>query len=274
MHPQVKYLLSIEQPAQRTPAWYEMRSGLLTASNVAAALGIKPYESYAGNPREDLIRKMVTGDKVNSPFLQHGVDFEDETIAELEKQTGEQVCQVGLFVHPVHTWLGGSPDGLTVSGACVEAKAPQSRQIVMGEIPEHYYPQVQVCMEICNLDKCYFIEYKPTCLTWPCKPQVNIVEVARDRQWFADNLPAMHACWLEIKEAKADPEAFWASRGRKPPQQRAQKTARTATAAAKRQKQVPQRACRVDDTLYACLATQLHDAVQVLALVFPVSVVC
>lgn len=215
MHPQVEYLLSLEQPEQRTPAWYALRSNLLTASNVAAALGIKPYESYAGDPREDLICKMVSGDKVSSPFLQHGVDYEDEAIAELEQRTGETVRQVGLFVHPVHKWLGGSPDGLTESGCTVEAKCPQSRQIIMGKIPHHYFPQVQVCMEICDLDHCWFVEYKPSCVTWPMDPQVNVVKVVRDRQWFADNLDAMHSCWLAIQEGKQDPDAFWAARAAK-----------------------------------------------------------
>ncbi|WIA10886.1 hypothetical protein OEZ85_011052 [Tetradesmus obliquus] len=233
-----------------------MRSNLLTASNVAAALGIKPYESYAGDPREDLLRKMVSGDKVFSPFLQHGVDFEDEAIEELAARTGETVRQVGLFVHPVHTWLGGSPDGLTESGCTVEAKCPQSRQITMGEIPHHYFPQVQVCMEICDLDHCWFVEYKPSCVTWPSEAQVNVVKIARDREWFAANLEAMHSCWLQIKQGKEDPDAFWEARKKK--KKKAAKPRQQATAAPRRpqkkQLQVKLLPCPIEDELYACEA--------------------
>jgi putative phage-type endonuclease len=262
VHAQVQHLLKLEQPEQRSEAWFQMRSNLLTASNVAAALGIKPYPSYSGDPREDLICKMVSGTKVSSPFLQHGVDFEDEAISELERATGEKVRQVGLFVHPKYSWLGGSPDGLTESGCTIEAKCPQSRQIVMGEVPHHYFPQVQVCMEICDLDYCWFVEYKPSCLTWPKAMQLNVVKIARDRQWFADNLQAMHSCWLAIKEGKDNPDAFWASRKKK----------RTRAAAGPRKQQLSKKGtparCPVQDNLYGGSRLAM-TARELLATVFP-----
>lgn len=226
IHPQVQRLLAVEQPEQRTEAWYEARRHLLTASNVAAALGIKPYASYQGDPRADLIKKAVLGTKVSGPFLEHGVLYEPEAIAQLERHTGETVREVGLFRHPEHAWLGGSPDGLTESGCTVEVKCPQSRPIVPGQVPHHYWPQVQVCMEICDLEACWFAEYKPQCLTWPRDPELNVVKVARDRQWFAANLEAMHSCWKQIEQGKQDPEAFMAKLGtrrRAPCQPRARK---------------------------------------------------
>src|SRR5689334_5496992 len=104
IHAQVQHLRQLEKPGQGSDAGFEMRRNLLTASNVAAALGIKPFPSYSGDPREDLVRKMVSGASVSSPFLQHGIDYEDEAIAQLEQATGETVRQVGLFVHPHHRW--------------------------------------------------------------------------------------------------------------------------------------------------------------------------
>lgn len=83
-----------------------------TNNPVAAALGIKPYPSYAGDPREDLIKKKVNGDNGNNIFLQHGIDNEPAAIAKLEQVAGIKVYECGLFVHPTHTWLGGWTDAL------------------------------------------------------------------------------------------------------------------------------------------------------------------
>ena len=57
LHPSVRRLFDIEQPPQRSDAWLAMRRGLLTASDVAAALDIKPFASYKGSPRADLLKK-------------------------------------------------------------------------------------------------------------------------------------------------------------------------------------------------------------------------
>jgi hypothetical protein len=45
VHPRVRELLSIPQPAQRSEEWFQMRKGMLTASDLAAAIRLNPYES-------------------------------------------------------------------------------------------------------------------------------------------------------------------------------------------------------------------------------------
>jgi hypothetical protein len=45
VHPRVRELLAVPQPAQRTEEWFEMRRGMLTASDLAAAIHLNPYES-------------------------------------------------------------------------------------------------------------------------------------------------------------------------------------------------------------------------------------
>ena len=62
LHPRVDQLLQRKQYPQRTPEWYEVRKGLMTASEAAGALGIKPFEGFKGNPREELLFK-----KLNNP---------------------------------------------------------------------------------------------------------------------------------------------------------------------------------------------------------------
>lgn len=98
------------------------------------------------------------------------------------------------------------------------AQCPQTREIVMGEVPEHYMPQIQVCMEVCDLESFWFLEYKPAWLRWLATEQINVVHVLRDRQWFADSLDALHSCWLEFTEAKRNPALL--QRVDKPPRAR------------------------------------------------------
>lgn len=62
--------------------------------------------------------------------------------------------------------------------------------------------QVQLCLEIADLEEARFIEYRPSCITWPLEPQLQITVVKRDRQWFADALPTLRSVWEEIQQAR------------------------------------------------------------------------
>lgn len=53
----VRRLFEIPQPPQRSAEWLAMRIGVLTASDAAAALDIKPFASFSGSPRADLLKK-------------------------------------------------------------------------------------------------------------------------------------------------------------------------------------------------------------------------
>jgi hypothetical protein len=59
----------------------------------------------------------------------HGEKYEDEARILYEQRHGEVVHELGLCPHPEHTWLGGSPDGVTESGKLVEIKCPMHRKI-------------------------------------------------------------------------------------------------------------------------------------------------
>jgi len=190
--------------AQRTPEWYAIRNDLLTASDAAAAIGIRPYESYKQDPREELMKRklgLVTS-SFGSAAMQHGVDNEDLARRLYCERTGEEVAEYGLVIHPTHAWLGASPDGVTRSGKLVEIKCPVSREIVPGHVPEHYVPQIQVCMEVLDLEETVFIQYKPETMTWP-KPEIfDVTIVPRDRAWFATHLPLLETFHREMMERR------------------------------------------------------------------------
>lgn len=198
-------LNAVKTYEQRTPEWYAIRNDLLTASDAAAALGIRPYESYKQDPREELMKRklgLVGSSSYGSSAMQHGVDNEDIARRLYCERTGEEVAEYGLVIHPDYPWLGASPDGVTRSGKLVEIKCPVSREVVPGHVPEHYIPQIQICMEVLDLEETVFIQYKPESMTWP-KPEIfDVTIVPRDRAWFAESLPILRSFWEDMMERR------------------------------------------------------------------------
>lgn len=202
LHPRTAALLGRPQYVQRTAEWFEARRDMLTASDVAAALGIKPYPSYRGNIRQELLRKKVANKPLVSMFLTHGQRYEDDARDLMASAMGEVCYDVGLVRHPDVPWLGASPDGVTRSGKLVEIKCPLKRTIEPGVVPHHYYPQIQIQMEVADVDSTIFVQYKPPHLTPDNKPFMDIVVVERDRGWFEANKGALQSFWGEYQVAR------------------------------------------------------------------------
>jgi putative phage-type endonuclease len=196
-----------EQWVQRSPEWFAARRDLLTASDAASALDIKPYASYRGSPRAELLRKKATNAPLSNMFVVHGQKYEDEARALACGALGETVADVGLVRHASLPWLGASPDGVTMSGKLVEIKCPLKREIVPGHVPGHYYPQIQVQMEVCDVDATIFVQYKPGTLTADGLPVLDVVVVERDKEWFRRHRDALHAFWREFMGAKQSGDA-------------------------------------------------------------------
>lgn len=203
LHPATARLLARQQYAQRTPEWYAVRRDMLTASDAAAALGVKPYASYRGCPRADLVRKKVRGDRVSNMATAHGQAYEDEARDWAAAALGESVVDVGLVRHATLAWLGASPDGVTLTGKLLEIKCPMRRAIEPGVVPHHYYPQVQCQMEVCDVDQTIFVQYKPASLSRTGARQLDVVVIERDRAWFERHRADLEACWREFMEARA-----------------------------------------------------------------------
>jgi len=201
LHPRVVELFARPSIAQRTPDWYAARLDMLTASDVAAALDIKPYASYGGSARAHTLKRKLDNLPCRGPALDHGVKHEDEARDLAALMLDEVVYEFGLLVHPREPWLAASPDGVTHSGKLMEIKCPLKREIVPGEVPHHYMPQLQVQMEVCDLDSTIFVQYKPAALTRG-GAFLDVVLVERDRQWFARHRDAMHEFWREYMAAR------------------------------------------------------------------------
>ena len=195
MHPNVKRLLDKEYDEQRSEAWLKLRGNMLTASDAASAIGTNSYQT----PDDLLLKKCGLGEKfTGNEATEWGTKMEPVAIEMFEEQSGEKVNELGLIPHPEHSWLGGSPDGLTDSNCLVEIKCPMRRKIIPGPVPLHYQAQIQLCMEIMDVESCFFVQYAPIEISWPNEAVFDVTVVPRDREWFAKYLPVMKAFWDKV----------------------------------------------------------------------------
>lgn len=188
MHPKVQMLINQKYDDQKSEAWLALRGTMLTASDVATALGENPYEK----PSSLILKKCgVASTFHGNDATRHGEKYESVARDLYCEKTGEVVHELGLVQHPELPWIGGSADGVTESGKLIEIKCPLSRKIE-DKVPKHYLAQLQVLMEVLDLDECDFIQYKPEPLEY------QVTNVKRDRQWFADRLPKLREFWNEV----------------------------------------------------------------------------
>lgn len=160
---------------QRSAEWLELRKNLLTASDLASALGKGKFIT-----RPKLIQSKAEARRpislapplgvvfappplapkpYKSPALSWGTMFEP-MIARIysEKHNDIHLYEFGLIRHPTLTCFGASPDGITETGKMVEIKCPWKRAIKAGEVPEQYYLQIQGQLSVCQLEQCDYIE--------------------------------------------------------------------------------------------------------------------
>jgi len=192
--PQVEKLKSIPQFEQRSVEWFEQRNNAITASDIPTVLNENKYKK----PWSLLLDKCNGNPKpfIGNEATRWGTHYEDIAIEKYKRIKNKEVLSFGLLIHPEYPWLGGSPDGITTDGILLEVKCPLRRKITMGEIPHHYRSQVLLNLEITSLEIAHFIEFIPG------KSDddyiINIVEIKRDREWFAQELPKMKQFWDDV----------------------------------------------------------------------------
>jgi len=172
---QLLELLKTPGIAQRTPAWYEARGELITASDAAQALGCAKF----GNQRQFFAKKCGYEKEAfnpNVPPLKWGTMYEWVACSAYSLRCGSiKVHEFGLLRHPREPHLGASPDGINDFGVMVEIKCPYRRK-ANGTIPWQYYCQIQGQLDVCNLTDCDYVECELqeydgwSCLEQDCSP--------------------------------------------------------------------------------------------------------
>lgn len=158
---QYQFLRDLPYYPQRSAEWFKMRENCVTASSWGQALGFVPYK---GSSPKDLIRSKVAPETMppfDDRYTKWGVKYEEVATRMYEYKVGIRVEEFSLVVHPKYEYLGASPDGIRVDGVMLEIKCPPKREIT-GIPPYYYWIQMQGQLEVCDLEKCDFLECKIT----------------------------------------------------------------------------------------------------------------
>jgi len=152
---QVKVLKNIHQPEQKSNEWLEMRNTMLTASDWGSILG----ENHHQLPEKVLLNKCGPSKFITCAAMDWGNKYEDVAVSVYEHRNKTAVLEFGCIRHPFIPYLGASPDGITEEGIMLEIKCVVTREIT-GIPPPQYWCQVQGQLEVCELDRCDFLECK------------------------------------------------------------------------------------------------------------------
>lgn len=159
---QLEYLKTIELPEQRSPEWYEMRNNMITASDFGVVMEGK---NSFGTVDDVIFTKCGVMKKefndASLAILEHGVKHEENATRfyELLRGDGITVTEFGCLPHPKYSFVGASPDGISSDAIMLEIKCPPKRKIT--GVPRNYYwHQMQGQLEVCDLDRCDFLECK------------------------------------------------------------------------------------------------------------------
>jgi putative phage-type endonuclease len=199
---------SATMPEQRTPPWYEMRNSMITASDVGTVLGTNKYSTRLQVLRNKV--DVVLGQGYGEVFTGNaatlwGQEHEDEVRDRFSQLYGVECFDCALLPHPEHPWVGASPDGLVSDRSLIEIKCPLRRVPKPDYIPPAYYDQMQLQLEVCNLEKCYFVEWKPGARLFD-EDIFQVQVVKRDRSWWTEALPKLRIFWDEVRYYIKNPD--------------------------------------------------------------------
>lgn len=155
-------------PDQRTPEWYQDRSGKFTGSRFVDLLA-KPKKAY-----HDLIDQVVierlTGDHLDNSMdsfaLKWGREVEPFARQAYEFETGDTVEMCGFINHKTLPFVGVSPDGRVGKDGGTEFKCPKDQKIHLNRFDKgmdeaEFMPQVQGCIWVCEREWWDWVSFDP-----------------------------------------------------------------------------------------------------------------
>ena len=161
----IHLLKNLPQPAQRTPAWYEFRNNLISASSLSKVFGSdSQVNSLIYEKCCPIDPNSVDFSRTNLESAAHwGVKYEPVTVMIYEDLFHTSVGEFGCIQHQKYGFIGASPDGINIDpkstryGRMLEIKNIYNRDIT-GIPKEEYWVQTQMQMEVCDLEYCDFME--------------------------------------------------------------------------------------------------------------------
>jgi putative phage-type endonuclease len=179
---------------QRTEDWFLVRAGKFTGSKFVDVMARNKKTGEPLKAYHDLIMQLVvermTGQPVEGPTgqaLKWGAEVEPYAREAYELETGEIVRESGFIIHPVHAFVGCSPDGLIGSEGGLEMKCPKDSAVHLERfekgMPDEYIGQTQGCMWVTGRKWWDFVSYDPR---MPDSHRIYIQRIERDEKYIAD----------------------------------------------------------------------------------------
>ncbi len=155
---------------QRSPEWFAVRAGKVTASRIADMMARTKTGWGAGrvNYMAELVAERLTGVPQNgyvNAAMQRGTETEPEAITAYEFYSDNSVEAVGFIQHPAIEMSGASPDGHVGEDGSLEVKCPNTSThidtLLGGSVPGKYILQIQWQLACSGRAWADFVSYDP-----------------------------------------------------------------------------------------------------------------
>jgi putative phage-type endonuclease len=142
---------------QGTPEWIKLRKTKITATDACVIMGASHWKNKLQLYHEKL------SDDPQTPMneaMQRGVDLEPIARDLFYIKTGIQMFPTVA----VKEWAMASLDGMSAMGGkdILEIKCPGPKDhaiAISGKVPDHYFPQLQHQMYVCDLPMVYYFSF-------------------------------------------------------------------------------------------------------------------
>lgn len=160
---------------QGSPEWRTLRKTKICATDAPVIMGVNKWKSLEALYLE---KTQDTPDQKVTPQMQRGV-----TLEPIARELFSAMSGIEMFPHVViKEWALASLDGISEDGKyIVEIKCPGRKDHEMalsGIVPDHYYPQLQHQLFVCDLPFMYYFSFDGI--------DGHILRVARDEKYIQD----------------------------------------------------------------------------------------
>ena len=143
---------------QGSKEWLQVRRRHIGASDAPVIMGVSPFKTVY----ELWMEKLGTGRTSVNAAMQRGLDMEGQAREHFSMMTGIEVKPSASFSRSVEFMMasldGISSDGLTIVEIKCAGQADHGLA-VKGQVPEHYMPQLQHQMAVCEVKELYYFSY-------------------------------------------------------------------------------------------------------------------
>jgi putative phage-type endonuclease len=190
---------------QRSPEWYAIRCGKVTASRIADLMAKTKtgWSTSRKNYAAELVAERLTGEpapQYQNAAMAYGTECEPEARAAYSFQANVDVDEVGFILHPTILSAGASPDGLVGSVGLVEIKCPNTathiEQLLRPDfVANQYLLQMQFQLSCTDRQWCDYVSYDRRL---PEPMRLSIVRVQRDDKLITEIEAAVRTFLAEV----------------------------------------------------------------------------